>query len=51
MLADSKGFAAGEVSHSSVTDKLAMEAFYAMKTWNIRSIGSPDGLMQPSGQS
>ena len=38
----------GDQSQSSVADKLAMEAFYAMKAWNIRSIGSADGLSQPS---
>ena len=47
MRALGKGITAG-ADNSSTADKLAQEALYAMKLWSIRSIGSPDGLTQPS---
>ena len=50
MRAQGKGISAGGDPGSS-TDKLAQEAIYAMKTWSIRSIGSSDGLTQPSAFS
>ena len=50
MRADNKGITAGE-QNMSAADKLALEAFHAMKSRSIRSVGSPDGVSQPTGFS